>query len=200
MILNYYENNNKILIYIIIAIIFLILFILILTKCKKKIVFSKNTQKNKFYIKRYNFLNVPILNLELSLGNYYIKIEGVVDYDPDGGGRTYHEIYLYNQFNDTSEINLDTTNIKNVPIKLIYTFKISIRYYNDEDKILENKLNNFICSKIFKNKDNKYPSYSKVNDFKYSDYFFTFFFIILLILLVLMELIELILFIQKILI
>jgi hypothetical protein len=30
--------------------------------------------------------------------------------------------------------------------------------------------------KIFKNQDNKYPSYAKVNDFKYSDYFFTFIF------------------------
>lgn len=87
-------------------------------------VFSKNTQKNKFYVKRCDFLNITVLDLELSLGNYYIKIERVVDFDPDGGGGTYHEIYLYNQFNDTSEINLDTTNIKNVPIKLIYTFNI----------------------------------------------------------------------------
>lgn len=176
MILSDYKSNHKKLIYIFIGIIFLILFILILTKCKKKIVFSKNTQKNKFYIKRYNFLNIPILDLELSLGNYNIEIERVVFSSKNGGGRTYHEIYLYNQFNDTSEINLDTTNIKNVPIKLIYTFNISISDYNDAKNILENKLNNFICSKNFKDQENKFPSYTKINDFKYSDYFFTFIF------------------------
>lgn len=48
MILNYYENNHKILIYIIIAIIFLILFILILTECKKKWCFQKTPKKINF--------------------------------------------------------------------------------------------------------------------------------------------------------
>lgn len=189
-ILNEFINNHKILFFIFV-ILCILLYILTKMKCKNKIVFSKNTQKNKFYIKRYNFINIPILYLEFSLGNYYIKISWESDIDKDGGNKKYYKIYLYNQFIDTSEINLDTTNIKNIPIKLIYIFPISIKGYNKEGEKLENKLNNFICAKNFKNpfaidmqsyaisylniEKNKRPS-SRVNHIKYSDYFFTFFF------------------------
>ena len=186
IILNDFINNNKILFFIFV-IICIILYILIKMKCKNKIVFSKNTQKNKFYIKRYNFLNIPILDLEFSLGNYYIKIHREIDIDYNRGSKEYYKIYLYNQFINTSEINLDITNIKNVPIKLIYIFPISIKGYNREGEKLENRLNNFICAKNFKNPysidfksylnidKNKRPS-SRINHIKYSDYFFTFIF------------------------
>ena len=172
IILNDFIDKHKI-IYIIFAIIYLFLIILILMKCKKKIVFSKNTEKNKFYIKRYNFLNIPIVELEFSLGNYYIKIERRINFGKDGEYNENCKIYLYNQFIDTSEINIDTTNIKNVPIKLIYIFPISDKGNDKKDKILENKLNDFICAKNIEK--NKRPS-SRVNHMKYSDYFFTFFF------------------------
>ena len=190
IIINKFINNHTIL-FSIFVIICIFLFILIKINSKKKIVFSKNSQKNKFYIKRYNFLNIPILDLEFSLGNYYIKIHREIDVYNERGKKEYYKIYLYNQFIDTSEINLDTTNIKNVPIKLIYIFPISIKGYNNEGEKLENKLNNFICTKNFKDpfsidmqtylnsylniEKNKRPS-SRINHIKYSDYFFTFIF------------------------
>ena len=151
-------------------------------KCKKKIVFSKNTKRNKFYIKRYNFLNIPIVNLELSLGNYYIKINEIVHTSQDGNSSIEYKIHLYNQLIDTSEINLDTTNIKKVPIKLIYIFPISISGVNDQDQ-LEYFLNKFIGTKKFINpfsfdnlNDEKIKfSLSNTEYIKYSDYFLTFF-------------------------
>ena len=73
--------------------------------------FSKNIQKNKFYMKRLNFCCCPIINLELSLGNYYIQCIKEETYDSEYGTQASYWIYLYNQFTDISEINLGT-NIK----------------------------------------------------------------------------------------
>ena len=181
---------------IILAIVFIILFvfliILVLKKCGKKLVFSKNIQKNKFYIKRFNFLNGPIIDLELGLGNYYIICRKSEFVDQEGQGTTTYSIRLYNQFNDNTEINLDTTNIKEVPIKLLCIFDIALNGF-DAEKQLEERINNFICAKKFKypfhfnikaymNKEegkNKYFANNfnqKVECIKYSDYFFSFFF------------------------
>ena len=192
-------DNSKIL-FIILPIGIIILFgffiILILMKCSKKYVFSRNIKKNKFYVEKYNYLNNQTMELELSLGNYYIQCteeKGKVTHDNGSPFYYVYKIYLYNQFNDTSEINLDSTKIKEVPAKFSYVFEISSSGLN-QVKLLEERLNKFIFTKIFKNplkfnifdymKKEKDPSCSsfipsfliKVKYIKFSDYFFTFYF------------------------
>ena len=110
-----------------IIILFTIFIILILKKYPKKYIFSRNIQKNKFYIEQYNYLNNKLMELELTLGNYYIKgaKEDGKMVDENGNSFYYiYKIYIYNQFSDTSEINLDTTNIKQIPAKFTYAFEI----------------------------------------------------------------------------
>jgi hypothetical protein len=148
LIKKYLDTSDTLFIIYTIIIIYFVSFIIIIicAICGKKYVFSKDIQKNKFYIKRFNFFNKLILDLELSLGNYYIKCEELISQTSDGCSYTYYIIKVYNQINDTSEINLDITNIKEVPIKFIYIFYISLSGFNSVNQ-LENKLNNFICTK-----------------------------------------------------
>ena len=93
------------------------------------------------------------------------------------------------------KINLDITNIKEVPIKFIYIFYISLSGFNSLNQ-LENKLNNFICTKNLNNPFsfdiNAYMNKRGKRKIKYifegnkiciihdcikfSDYFFTFYF------------------------
>jgi hypothetical protein len=122
LIKKYLDTSDTLFIIYTIIIIYFVSFIIIIicAICGKKYVFSKDIQKNKFYIKRFNFFNKLILDLELSLGNYYIKCEELISQTSDGCSYTYYIIKVYNQINDTSEINLDITNIKEVPIKFIY--------------------------------------------------------------------------------
>ena len=104
-------------------------------------------EKKRFYVKRFNFLNSPIIDLDLKLGNYYIQCIRELHINSDSS-EYIPTIYLINQLSDTSEINLDTTNIKEIPIKLLYKFEITLRGFNSE-KELEERLNNFICTKNF---------------------------------------------------
>ena len=116
------------------------------------------------------------------------------------------------------KINLDITNIKEVPIKFIYIFYISLSGFNSLNQ-LENKLNNFICTKKINNPFsfdiNAYMNISGKKKIKYiyennkmyiihdcikfSDYFLLFILILFqkIQFIVLMELLELIVFIQK---
>lgn len=164
--------------------------ILILTKRPKKHTISRNIQKNKFYIEKYNYLNKKAMELELTLGNYYIECSKIErENSSDFGDNLYYfyKIDLYNQFNDTSEINLDTTNIKEIPAKFFYDFEIKCSR-SEESEQIERKLNNFICTKKFENpkafdiykymnkeKDNNFLLMSKRHYIRFSDYFFTFY-------------------------
>ena len=97
LILKYLDTSNILFFdYTIIIIYFIsIIIIIICIKCGKKYVFSKDIQKNKFYIKRFNFFNKLILDLELSLGNYYIKCEELISQTSD----IFYIIKVYNQSN-----------------------------------------------------------------------------------------------------
>ena len=117
---------------------------------EKIYIFKKCTTK-RFYIKRLNFLNSPIFVLDFRLENYYIQCKTQMRlYSDDNNSNMEYipTINLINQLSDTSEINLDTTNIKEIPIKLLYKFEITLRGFNSE-KELEERLNNFICTKNF---------------------------------------------------
>ena len=118
------------------------------------------------------------MDLDLKLGNYYIQCIRELHINSDSS-EYIPTIYLINQLSDTSEINLD------------YKFEITLEGFNSE-KELEEKLNNFICTKNFNdpflfdintymNKTiNKLP-YSGtpkpyIKYIKYSEHFFTFWF------------------------
>ena len=169
-------HQMKYIVYSIISLIFIVIFVIvILCLFPKQYEFSKNIQKNKFYIKKINLWNKPSLNLELTLGNYIIKCEEYIDYDK--GPTERYSIHLYNQLYDISEINLDTTNRKKVPITLYFTFDISLKEKHLKIQ-LEKRLNKYICTKNvtdpFLFHKNKFLTKTKYK--KYCDYFFTFYF------------------------
>ena len=92
------------------------------------------------------------MKIDSSLGNYYIqcKKERFLVSDEQGTYTDYkYKLYLYNQLNDSSEYNLDTSNVKNIPLQLIYIFDISLLGQNQEI-VLETRLINLIGTKNFK--------------------------------------------------
>ena len=137
-----------------------------------------------------NLLNCSTIEIDSSLGNYYIqcKKEIVLVRDEQGTStERVYRLYLYNQLSDTSEYDLDTSNVKKVPLKLFLVYKIYLYRHNEIE--LETKLNNFICAKDFKdpysfdigaymgkNENNEIFSFSRGKYIKYSDHFFTFYF------------------------
>ena len=163
----------------------------ILKNCSKKHIFSKDIQKNRFYVKKVNFLNRSIIEINSSLGNYYIQCKKeIINFKDKKGSHSHtkYKLYLYNLLIDTSEYDLDTSNVKKVPLKLIHIFSISLFGQNPEYD-LEAKLNNFICTKNFNdpysfdigaymgnNENNGSFLFQRVKYIKYSDNFFTFYF------------------------
>ena len=119
----------------------------VLKSCSKYYKFSRDIKKNRFYVKKVNLLNCSTIEIDSSLGNYYIQCkEEIVLVTDEQGTSTerVYRLYLYNQLSDTSEYDLDTSNVKKVPLKLFLVYKIYLYRHNEIE--LETKLNNFICA------------------------------------------------------
>jgi hypothetical protein len=126
--------------------ILLVPIILILFFCKSKIQLIKDKSNNRLTIVEKNFLCCK-KSYNLSLEYTDLKVSG---YGSESGPFCYHELSTIIAYNlNPNIVDLDKSNIKNVPFKFIYIFSNLI----GERRQLELKLINFIGCK-FENKIN----------------------------------------------
>ena len=123
--------------------------------------------------------------LDLDLETYHFQCTENTDLENNCSPA--HKVILYNDLKNKNDYNLDTSNIKESPLILKYSFEISLQY--GAHKELEFRLNNFINSKSSNNPFDTFkfmyiPKNRKIGHFisrssicvKYSENFFTFFF------------------------
>jgi hypothetical protein len=165
---------------------FIFIFFL-LKNCTKRYIISKDENKKRLYIQSLNCCGKKIIMLDLDLETYHFQC--IEDTDLDNGFNLGHKVIIFNDLKNKSDYNLDTSNIKEIPLILAYSFQISLQ--RGTHKELENKLNNYINSKNFNNTIEQFEfkyTPKKSNHFsnfqyfrrsgcaKYCDNFITFFF------------------------
>lgn len=136
--------------------IFLMISIIIICICLAKqrnyIKLIKNSNENKLELNIKNYLgcSVKTLNLCLENTNFIIKdLDRYEAFDDEYTVKLYYtSIYIVNNFKNFNEIDIDKSNIVNIPIIFFYQFQSINTEINGGCKRLENKLNNFINSPI----------------------------------------------------
>ncbi len=117
------------------AIIFIIIIILILCICyhktKSKVEIERDENKNVISFKSFNYFGC--VNKQFELSHFYFYI--VYYYN---GWEQFDKLFMIKDFENLSEIDLDTSNIKNIPIKI----------YDYLDYILPNKTSNILVKEL----------------------------------------------------
>jgi hypothetical protein len=163
------------------AIIFIFIY---LKNFTKRYIISKDENKKRLYIQSLNCCGKKIIMLDLDLETYHFQCTENTDLENNCSPA--HKVILYNDLKNKNDYNLDTSNIKEIPLILKYSFEISLQY--GAHKELEFRLNNFINSKSSNNPFDTFkfmyiPKNRKIGHFisrssicvKYSDNFLLFF-------------------------
>ena len=170
----------------IILIIIIIAFLLYLSLHTKYIKLFKNESLNLLTVKKINYLNrskssiyFNLQNVILDIIKYYISDEGITT--------EYEALVITKIFNDNSEIDLNSSNIQNLPVKnLYYIFtgfkkKIytsnSLRNFLGINLEIENPVNFNIYKYMGKSGNNipKFSIYNLSRYMKFSEHFYTYF-------------------------
>ena len=183
--ISYKFDQITIVLLIFFSILDIVIIILILKNCTKKYIISKDENKKRLYIQSLNYFGKNRLNFDLCLETYHFQCTEKIDSD-ENGTAVFHKVILLNDLKNKNEYNLDTSNIKEIPLILIYSFQISLQ--RGTHKQLENRLNNYINSKNYnnaidqfefkyipKNRD-QFLYFCKSKCVKFCDNFITFFF------------------------
>ena len=117
------------------VVISIFIIILILYICyhstKSKVEIERDENKNVISFKRFNCFGC--INKQFELSHFYFYIaEDSKDCD------SFYRLFMIKDFENLSEIDLDTSNIKNIPIKI----------YDHLDYILPNKTNNALVKEL----------------------------------------------------
>ena len=124
----------------IIAINILILIIFIIccyTKTFIKLEVIKGESNNEVNINAYNCFHCLYKKLKYTNINFYI---GLVN-DNLGANKNIYRLFIMKNYNNLEEIDLETSNVKIVPVKFYYYFDNIWRY---KDIGIEKKLNEFV--------------------------------------------------------
>ena len=122
--------------FIILVIIFIILTIYIFYHyTRNRVEIERDESKNIISIKAINCFGCSYKQLEMTHFHFYIgKI-----YDDRENHHIFFRLFMIKDFENSSEIDLDTSNIKNIPIK-IYDY-LDYIWPNKSEEILEKELN-----------------------------------------------------------
>ena len=138
---------------VILSLIFVLIMLVLLIFSNNKIVVSKNKIEKKVIINVINFLCFSkekiILDIENVFFDVTFKERNVVD-ENDNEVIEYvsTKLYIYNNYKNLVGINLDRSDIKQKPAKLIYRFN-NITNSNYNAKQLKTDLNKFIGNKNY---------------------------------------------------
>ena len=132
----FYDSIPLLILSIAFAILIIILNIYICYKCTRgRVEIEKNEIKNIISIKAFNCLGCSYKQLEMKHFHFYI---GTI-YDDRENSHLFFRLFMIKDLENSPEIDLDSSNIKNVPIKL-YEYVDYIWPEKAED-ILEEELN-----------------------------------------------------------
>ena len=183
--LNGFLNIGVLILSIILLVLIISLFLYLYIKAKY-IKLIKNESQNLLIVKKINYLNCINSTFNFNLQNVILDI---IKYQTDDGEDTfsYEALLITRMFNNNSDIDLNTTNIKNIPIKnLYYIFigikekmytSISLRNFLGINPEIENPAN-FNIYKYMGNPGNNitFSDYKLSRYMKMSDHYFTYFF------------------------
>ena len=124
------------------------IFLFFLSKMLIKIELIKDIEKNILKIKVKEALGCTYLYKEILLDNiHFLWVENLIDLEIKNKGYYLNKsIYFINKINNISEIDLDTSNVKDKPVDIFYSFD------NIDTSIfgggigLQKRLNNFVGS------------------------------------------------------
>ena len=141
-ILKFLTISNISLYFIPLAVVAYILTIYYFFTRRNKIEIEKDVKKNVISIKAINWFCCKYKKFELS--HFYFHI-GTIDDDIKRKTGTFYRLFMIKDFENSSEIDLDTSNVKNIPIKIYYYMDYiwpNGRIGGEEN--LQKMLNNFI--------------------------------------------------------
>ena len=119
------------------AIVLIIFILCCYLKTFKKLEITKGESSNEVYITAYNCFYCSYKKLKCTNVNFYI---GIVN-DSLGTNNIGHRLFIMKNFKNLEEIDLNTSSIKNTPVKLYYYFDHIWRY---QDTGIERQLNAFV--------------------------------------------------------
>ena len=141
---------------ILIVLIGILLEIILLIYYRKKIVLLKDESNKKLLIKVINFLccDIKKINLDLENIHFYAETLGIT-------GEETHNLFIINDFKNLVDIDLDESNIKQKPVKYLYSFKsINLGKYKKSSD-LSDVLNDFVGSP----RDYKNPLFFNIKEY-----------------------------------
>ena len=176
------------------AITFLIEQILVLYFAKKRVEIVKDQPNNKLTVKLINYLGIARKKTEFDLKNVFIDIQ-IVDRKEGWQTPAYYRLIIINTFKDGIAIDLDSSEIKNTPLKIYdfyehvnaskfsgqivmkQTVKTFVGNQNDEENPLSFNINKYMNKpdNIFKHFNNfvngvTFSKYVKMNEHFFSYY------------------------------
>ena len=122
----YKFDLSTIVLLIFFSILDIVIIFLILKNSTKKYIISKDENKKRLYIQSLNYFGKNMINFDLGLETYHFQCTEKIDYDENGTTVT-HKVILLNDLKNKNDYNLDTSNIKEIPLILIYSFQISLQ-------------------------------------------------------------------------
>ena len=158
-----------------------------MNKLVKKIELVKDSFSKKVLIKVVNLLGCSQMKLNFDLENTHFYMSSQISVDDNDKPSTRYILYIINDYKNLVDIDLNESNIKQKPVKCIYTFKDPVLgKYNY--KQFEKALNDFVgSSPNYKNplsfdinsylEDKKIKLYDiqKVKYVKFSEHFFSYY-------------------------
>ena len=185
--ITYKFDPSTIALFIFFGVLDIVFIFSVLINCTKKYIISKDENKKRLYIQSLNYFGkINDLNFDLDLESFHFQCTEKIDYDENGTTVT-HKIIILNDLKNKNDYNLDISNIKEIPLILIYSFEISLQ--RGTHKQLENRLNNYINSKnsnntidqfeykYIPNNRDQFLYFCNSKCVKYCDNFITFFLI-----------------------
>ena len=150
---NIFVSNLKIYYRLIIVIISIILELILLYFTQNKIVLTKDILNKKIMIKEINYLCLAKRKIFLDIENthFYVKYQPPIGVDDSLST----ELYIFNDFKNLKEIDLDVSEIKDNPRKYYYVFNYFPKLTSD----FTNELNKFIGAENFN------PFQFNINDY-----------------------------------
>jgi len=165
----------------------IVISLILMNKIVKKIELVKDSFSKKVLIKVVNLLGCAQMKLNFDLENTHFYMSSQISVDDNDKPSTRYILYIINDYKNLVDIDLNESNIKQKPVKCIYTFKDPVLgKYNY--KQFEKALNDFVgSSPNYKNplsfdinsylEDKKIKLYDiqKVKYVKFSEHFFSYY-------------------------